>query len=140
MIKEQFVPYEMCVKLKILGMELRSFFGRYNVNNRKLLNPKSEIFTKGTVIAPLWQQAFDWFREDHELLSYIYKPFNDQYCFEIHNLKENPQEGELSEMQSKVYDDYNECKLNCLETLIDIIKENKTNCTNLIKDDSKTNK
>jgi hypothetical protein len=82
-MEEEFVPYELALKLKEKGFDetciayynkngvfyamgsitgfQRSFFGGFVPNLNKKLTA-----------APLWQQAFDWFREKHNLSANIW--------------------------------------------------------------------
>ena len=71
-MKEEFATYEIALKLKELGFN-EECLGYYHVN---------EGYTKGyafcysentrtsdcSVLAPLWQQVIDWFREKYKLL------------------------------------------------------------------------
>lgn len=70
-MEKEFVPYELALKLKELGFDegccawwctrdYNSLEWDFNTNNCGWL--------KGKVCsAPLWQQAFDWFREKYNL-------------------------------------------------------------------------
>ena len=70
-MEKQFVPYELELKLKELGFD-EECFGFYNNADGnvwiKHLIPDDikEIYT-GDISAPLWQQAFDWFMDNHKL-------------------------------------------------------------------------
>ena len=67
--------------------------------------------------------AFDWFRENHKLNSFIYTPIDKiNYCFEIKNILEFINDGDLSEMQSGIKYTYEEARLECLKKLIEIVK------------------
>jgi hypothetical protein len=81
-MKEQFIPYELALELKKLGFNepcfaiwsgfdennfsvtdtVRLFSSKFSIDgtqsNTLYINP-----TDNRVSAPLWQQAFDWFRE-----------------------------------------------------------------------------
>lgn len=60
-MEEQFVPYELALKLKELGFK-EDCFRYYNVHGEL-----GNSFNLSTTVAPLWQQAFDWFREKHNI-------------------------------------------------------------------------
>ena len=81
-MKEQFVTYEIALKLKELGFN-ESCFGYYEVSDKlkggfkirfiehEDSNPSKQPLNEGC-LAPLWQQAIDWFREKHNLSIDIY--------------------------------------------------------------------
>lgn len=118
-MEEEFVPYKLSLELKILGLELKYYFRRYNINTWKLLNPKSETYTRGTIVAPLWQQAFEWFRKNYG------------YEISLHKLLEEPgymasigwedTEGYESQVEG---DSYEKTRESCLKKLIELVKEN----------------
>ena len=80
---EQFVTYEIALKLKELGFDEECFaiFFKGILNNGRTVNYisddwqssfyknkiNSESNSIDIVSAPLWQQAFDWFREKHNM-------------------------------------------------------------------------
>lgn len=104
-MKEQFVPYDIALKLKQKGFD-EPCFGTYNSfgdfilsNSEYPLNKNSDklyddIWLKHIqkdypehtpdmlCTAPLWQQVFDWLREKHNLHVVIYKSGNT-YAFDI---------------------------------------------------------
>src|SRR5690606_12554873 len=77
-ITNQFVPYELAVKLKELGFD-EGCFGTYlwEVLEIGLDIPNDEYFTR----APLWQQAFDWFIEEHNLCGIVTPTSTNKWIF-----------------------------------------------------------
>ena len=83
--------------------------------------------------APLWQQAFDWFRSKCNALSII---FNDDGDVEHNNICFNyeirfitisfKEELKASVVGNYRYDTYEEARLACLVKLIEICKEKKS--------------
>lgn len=77
LMEKQFVPYKLAIKLKELGFdeECISFYnesGRLNLSRIEsfdwvIKNSNSQVIKLKSVAAPLWQQAFDWFREQYSL-------------------------------------------------------------------------
>lgn len=64
-MKEQFCTYEIALKLKELGFNeecLASYF-EWPIPDRGTF----ELSLRGTIHAPFWQQAIDWFREKYDL-------------------------------------------------------------------------
>ena len=141
-MEKQFVPYVLALELKELGFNEKCFKSyrqqikyewydlrsskniTFNENEKIILsNGKIDSYEKYLCDAPLWQQAFDWFRENHKLNSFIYTPIDKiNYCFEIKNILEFINDGDLSEMQSGIKYTYEEARLECLKKLINIIK------------------
>ena len=76
-MKEQFVSYEIALKLKELGFDAGCLGDYYIIPSDKTPNPNGEFlglkyedvssYTK-LVSAPLWQQVIDWFRNKYNLL------------------------------------------------------------------------
>ncbi len=61
----EFIPYEQSLELKELGFDEPCLDG-YGIHGdlwMKRLSKQSEV--DGTCLAPLYQQAFRWFREKH---------------------------------------------------------------------------
>ena len=117
-MKKQFIPYELALELKELGFD-EPCLGGYDKTKKWWYHPDSDIILD----TPFWQQAFDWFREKHKLNSFIYNPIDKiNYCFEIKNISEFINDGDLSEMQSEIKYTYEEARLECLKKLINIIK------------------
>jgi hypothetical protein len=131
-MEKEFVPYEIALALKELGFDepcfaiwsgfdevnfsitdkIRLFSSKFNINGTQssvsYINP-----TDNRVSAPLYQQAFRWFRENYDL----YFPINlddcGQYYFEVNN--------EYDVCRNT----YEEAELECLKKLIEIVKNKK---------------
>ena len=107
-MKNQFVTYEIALKLKELGFDEECFCTYHNTELSR--NPshkmdatpiqgipytwKNSKVHNSIICAPLWQQAIDWFREKYDIhISFepVYKPKQFQnlmYCYTI-STKEN---------------------------------------------------
>ena len=131
-IENEFIPYTEALKLKELGFNEKCI-GIYYNNGKKFLisetlmtnseldsynSPDSEMST------PLYQQAFRWFREKHEIeattacfyserLGVSYKE-REYHCHII-------RDGVTS--KGPKYKTYEEAELSCLKKLIEIVKE-----------------
>jgi len=116
-MKNQFVPYELAVKLKELGFDDPCFArfrkGEFQLNTLgKAIEHNSQQIVIGDVSAPLWQQAFDWFREEG-VISWIDRNDNTfRYNIEFSN-------GSILGLQGFVT--YEEARLACLEKLIELV-------------------
>ena len=147
-MKEQFIPYEQALELKELGFDKRCFTtytpkhlgnelsNPFNIdldefNELKssftLIKLPNKAFVKNSecvncVSAPLWQQAFDWFRDKYNLVSeifhnpeYEWKNWKYRFYWTTERLR-------LSNISDGHYETYEEARLECLKKLIEIIK------------------
>jgi len=127
-MKTEFIPYEQSLALKELGFD-EPCIGYY-------VGRDKEVFTSNNVIqppynpemdskiwfrAPLYQQAFRWFREKYNLKSWIQEHTADTFIYEIRpHVLTHYKEGE-----TYIYDSYEEAELACLIKLIKIVNERK---------------
>ena len=104
-MNKEFVPYELAVKLKQLG------FDEPCIATHGYLNLYINT-DDGHLKAPLFQQAFIWFRGMGFLIHFSSHDHN------IHDfyIKWSPEKSILSD----AYDTYEESELACLEKLIEI--------------------
>ena len=72
-MEEPFVTYEIASKLKNLGFDNILCFGYYT-NNGEYLDTSKKYHKQPSIddlqdkcLAPLWQQAIDWFREKYDI-------------------------------------------------------------------------
>jgi hypothetical protein len=127
-MNKEFIPYEQALELKELGFD-ENCIAFYEPDNKQVQvvgveqrynNP--ELLRMKDFCAPLYQQAFRWFREKHNLkggILYIggLKPETtwwDIYVVGHYNI-------EYNEMEMK-YQPYEEAELACLKKLIEIVK------------------
>jgi len=94
-MKEQFVTYEIAVKLAKLGFNEPCWFqfdedGNLDWCYSEMKIETTEVTIRSGYLAPLWQQAIDWFREKFkhhiEIQSPDYQNENDFY-WTIHVVK-----------------------------------------------------
>ena len=85
-MEKQFVTYEIALKLKELGFDevcLAVYFRNkfqlvkgFDINNVDL-HVANQM---DAILAPLWQQCIDWFREKHDIFVFIdMKKYYDSY-------------------------------------------------------------
>jgi len=117
-MKKEFIPYEQALELKELGYD-EECLAWYN--NRDIFIQESNnnrfITLQKNCSAPLYQQAFRWFREKHNLKS----------CIMFRTSMEDNKEyyDWLIKGQEVVYrhfNTYEEAELACLQQLIKIVK------------------
>jgi hypothetical protein len=127
-MNNEFIPYELALELKQLGFD-EPCFGRYIYDGRgkewflvqtQQTKSTSVIFEGArsvdgiSVAAPLFQQAFRWFREQHGLCLVI-KPIDDKKLELGYNLLKNG-------LIIRAYTTYEKSELACLRKLIEIVK------------------
>jgi hypothetical protein len=124
---KEFIPYEQALALKELGFEYIATIFAYD--DAKELYTRSGIphdfNIRGLLSAPLYQQAFRWFREKYDLFFNIYSsdPARTDVYWNIFifGKTKNRQDVKL-EYVSMIYE---ETELECLKKLIEIVKEKK---------------
>jgi hypothetical protein len=120
---KEFVPYELAVKLKELGFN-EPCFGFYledctwtpaSYSKKGTVYPSNSDLLPEWSAAPLYQQAFRWFREKYALCIVI-KPIDDKNLELGYNLLKNG-------LMMGSYLTYEEAESACLQKLIEIVKE-----------------
>jgi hypothetical protein len=108
---KEFVPYDVALAMKELGFDEPTICSYYRGGEGLYMG---NIIHLDDVPAPLYQQAFRWFREKHNLSHNIEEGyFNDgQYA------------GWINSDGVGAYKTYEEAELACLRKLIEIVKEN----------------
>jgi hypothetical protein len=116
----EFVTYELALRMKQLGHYDQVIVQVDNVISR-----------------PLYQQAFRWFREKHKLNGEVnYLPNVEKYGIITSDMvgmkpkdlskKENFERGKKVTNNFVKYDTYEEAELACLEKLIEIVEQIKS--------------
>ena len=125
-MEEQFVPYELALKLKELGFDERCLAGYYNDGKslwffRFHKNSEREpTVAKRFATAPLWEQALNWFRGKYKFKVGI--GINDKglyYDYKI--VLFNTTDAYYKDC----YNTYEEARLACLEKLIELVELKK---------------
>ncbi len=112
-MKKEFVPYEIALELKKLGFD-EPCFGYYNGQGNyigeegKMNSNCNKLGMHGAYCTvPLYQQAFDWFRIEHNLYYSILEAKNGYV---------------IDAVWSELYNTYEEARLDCLQKLIEVVK------------------
>lgn len=115
-MKKQFIPYELSLKLKALGFNEKCFDVHGDTKSRALIHASSPRDRTPKI---LWQQAFDWFRTEHNLHALNSPVLNQEWTVVIDNTLNAHQ----------VYWDkkpnYEEARLECIRKLIEIVENKK---------------
>lgn len=130
-MEKEFIPYELAVKLKELGFD-EPCFGCYDEKcvfgltvmsiKQYYTNSKEDTWN---CAAPLYQQAFRWFREKHDLQASNIMFSNGKYDTGITRYK-----GTQSVWgNGPIYDTYEEGEFACLNKLIKMLTDEQTRTT-----------
>jgi hypothetical protein len=121
-MEKEFIPYEQALALKVLGFDepcVAFYYGQlnrleigFNWTNEGCKNSLLEEI----VSAPLYQQAFRWFRKKHNLFHSI-NSLGYNMCLGLVG-----QLGKLKPCNVPNYGTYEEAELECLKKLIEIVK------------------
>ena len=134
-MNKEFVPYEESLALKELGFDekcLAFFFDEdFELNVKEStgdLVPKKinsgfkrepQRLQDMMVSAPLWQQAFRWFREKHGLESIVQKSKNYQgFKYKIFRYSEDEYVENTLLFSGHEYETYKEAELECVRRLL----------------------
>jgi len=132
---KEFIPYQQALALKELGFDEPCLAYWYNEtptnsqgqclvyykkpwDNQKIIRG----IIRDYYYAPLYQQAFRWFREKYELHSYIHADYSWNISGGIWDL--NGYKGSRYDWDSEAYLSYEEAEQACLDRLIEIVKTN----------------
>jgi hypothetical protein len=146
-MNKEFIPYEQALELKKLGFNEECLNKFYTKPNSKMFcidekgrpypikNTSNMLYTIGehyvlkddnVIIAPLYQQAFRWFREKYDLNIFVYA--NTHISIEL-SLTEPKKyfylidiDTEERSEESKDFNTYEEAELECLKKLIELKK------------------
>ena len=127
-MKNEFIPYEQALALKELGFD-EPCFGYYTGDKKHLIirpsmGRRNEDLNDIVCTAPLYQQAFRWFREKHNFHHYIepiHRNSKIQYEYCVVNSSEDAKEFNEDDIIST----YEEAELECIKKLIEIVKKSK---------------
>lgn len=147
-MKNEFVPYQELLALKELGFSNGDWFSAYTpawwfkqdkdteaeLRERRWF--ENDVWNSSYIPAPLYQQAFRWFREKHGIGGYVRRG-----SIKMHeHLKENgfvvaDYEWRINKTDGThtwghgMEDTYEEAELACLRKLIEIVKEKRDDNT-----------
>jgi hypothetical protein len=123
-MEKEFIPYEQALALKELGFDEKCL-GYYDGSK----TPMVKLTKHSTISAPLYQQAFRWFREKYNLHHEIFQLQKScSYNFKIRTIEYKSDMKPFGD-NKVIYEDgswkkYESTELECLKKLIEIVKEN----------------
>jgi len=137
---KEFIPYEEALALKELGFD-EPCFGYYietkewmpaSYSKQETVYPSNKDLLPDWVTAPLYQQAFRWFREKYNIQGYIHSSTvrgnaekTKQFTGYIWNINGIDMPFLSTDARDELHDTYEEAELACLKQLIKIVKEKK---------------
>jgi hypothetical protein len=125
-IENEFVPYEQALALKELGFD-EPCLGRWLIITeweaptgeiRLQLGVEAECYDKNQCTAPLYQQAFRWFREKYKIFSSIMTEYSYGGTISAYHINGLHQ----SDISKGDFYTYEEAELACLIKLIKLVK------------------
>ena len=127
-MEKEFIPYEQALALKELGFD-EPCIGYYNYNGSHFFKYKPKTDDKNLTKAPLYQQAFRWFREKYNIQGYIYSSTvrgnsekTKQFTGYIWNINGIDMPFLSTDARDEFHDTYEEAELACLIKLIELVK------------------
>ena len=138
-MEKEFIPYEQALALKEIDFD-GPCFGEYHNTKIKGYEDKNWLVTNEyyedsmratfMCLAPLYQQAFRWFREKYGfVIRYIPHEIVDNEGQSIlhHYYKiseyDNWRGGRRNTVETELSEEYEEAELECLKKLIEIVKQ-----------------
>jgi hypothetical protein len=131
-MEKEFVPYELALKMKVLGFD-EPCFGFYNnadgnVWIKHTIDESIKNIYIGDFEAPTFSQAFRWFRDKHNLYPSI-NIYNDKWLCLIKSTVSSETEisGYIVATINNGYptfETYEEAELACLKKLIELVEQN----------------
>jgi hypothetical protein len=132
-IESLFVPYQIALDMKSIGFNEPCFGFYYNFGKKFKITTKiknsnvsaklSETTSTEFISAPLYQQAFKFFREKFNLLGYVSEATITKG--KVYMFCCNKRNDTLFEDIDSDFNTYEEAELECLKKLIEIVKEKK---------------
>ena len=125
-MNKEFIPYEQALELKELGFD-EDVIAYWEKNSLLKPIPMSDFINSFPVndypkadwiAAPLYQQAFRWFREKYSINSWIINAEDNNNAFKPFFRGNN-----IDEHLVDFYNTYEEAELACLIKLIEIVKQ-----------------
>lgn len=124
---EEFVPYEQALRLKELGFD-EPCFGYYvdrSIDLEWTFTDSIHFSHKESILAPLYQQAFRWLLNKHNLYTIVIPTINMDWTFKTMTVVEGIVEvPPYKHVDSNDYGTKCEAELYSLKKLIEMIDEN----------------
>jgi hypothetical protein len=126
-MNKEFIPYEQALALKELGFD-EPCFSYYledgtwvpaSYSKESTVYPSNSDLLSEWCSAPLYQQAFRWFKEKYEIYSWVKVEYEYGGITPTYYITGKRQD----DIAGGSFNTYEEAELECLKKLIQIIKE-----------------
>jgi hypothetical protein len=126
-MENEFIPYEQALALKELGFDEPCFAVYIDktliMEDDWLYSTNQDTFIEScNFTAPLYQQAFRWFREKYKVDSIIQPTYSTKYQYRMFHIEGKTKVQIYGEYMGKEFKTYEEAELACLIKLIEITK------------------
>ena len=119
-MKQEFVPYEVALRLKALGFD-EPCIGYRDGGGNLMIN-----YTPHSVIsAPTYSQAFRWFREKYSLIGSIDYSNRLKWYYVLREFITSDILPNLNTSSKGEFKSYGEAELACLDKLLEIVESKK---------------
>ena len=135
MMENEFIPYEEALALKELGFDeecLKSYHIVEKIRGQEYIELKEVIYDNIIELchAPLYQQAFRWFREEHGIDALIeprwkHPDADKKYCVEIIDPDDKSDFRTDDDIHHTDFETHEEAEFACLNKLIEIVNQTK---------------
>jgi hypothetical protein len=121
-MNKEFIPYEQALALKQLGFD-EPCFGSFDIHSKQLYKTRYESEQNDFyLLAPTFSQAFRFFREKYEYISFIRGRKSMGFDYTLSDVPTNLSKRDTFQ-SPHVYQTYEEAELACLIKLIEIANE-----------------
>jgi hypothetical protein len=120
-MKEEFIPYNLAVALKELGFDEPCLGRWWSENELEVSFTHKYDAPKQVEVAPLYQQAFRWFRDKYGLTCWIDKRKDFANPHNWYIISDESDDTNLLDYDFS-YETHQEAELECLKKLIEIVK------------------
>jgi hypothetical protein len=121
MDNKDFAPYQPSIDMKELGFD-EPCFGSFDIHSKQLYKTRYESEQNDFyLLAPTFSQAFRFFREKYEYISFIRGRKSMGFDYTLSDVPTNLSKRDTFQ-SPHVYQTYEEAELACLIKLIEIVK------------------
>jgi hypothetical protein len=125
-MNKDFVPYEQSLSLRELGFNepCIKYFWTDGMFAKNYENPFNHNKRNNTISAPLYQQAFHWLLEKHNLYGIIIPTVTMAWTFKTMTIAQGMVEvPPYNHVEAYDYNSREEAELECLKKLIELVKK-----------------
>ena len=137
-MEKEFIEYEQALALKELGFDSKEFISYVFVDTDNIFFESNGFCPNSSIWAPTFSQAFRWFREKYNLRGFIgFRPNVKQFDCHVYDMSLSGKEYVKQRTMEEFNKDpkvgtYEEAELECLKKLIEIVKKQKEDESNII--------